>query len=190
MKCYLEFLSVIMIGCCFMASCAGKASNSEQPVADAPENYRCFPCGLACDTILHPGPGTCNHCQMELVPASTIIHTDILPADMCTLDEERTLFLDVRTAAEFNGTAPDKFGAIRNAVNIPVQELESRIKELEKFREKDIVVYCSHSHRSPRASYMLTRHGFKKVTNMSGGMSTWKETVTDTGCNHKLYRAQ
>lgn len=127
---------------------------------------------------------------MILVPDSTIVHGSIDPGDMCKLDEKNTLFLDVRTTAEFNGTATEKFGAIKNAVNIPVQELESRIGELEKFREKDIVVYCSHSHRSPRASYMLTRHGFKKVTNMSGGMSTWKQVVTDTGCNQKIYRAQ
>ena len=186
---YLAFITAITIGS-YMASCTGKASNNEQPLSVAPENYYCLPCGQTCDTILHRGPGTCIHCQMELVPASTIIHKDILPANICSLDEKQTLFLDVRTAAEFNGTAPDKFGAIRNAVNIPVQELESRILELEKFREKDIVVYCSHSHRSPRASYMLTRHGFKKVTNMSGGMSTWKEAVTDMGCNDKFYLAQ
>lgn len=174
----------------FLGGCTAHSAGSKQQEPAAANNFRCLPCGLSCDTAYYPGPGTCNHCNMILVPDSTIVHGSIDPGDMCRLDEKNTLFLDVRTTAEFNGTAPEKFGAIQNAVNIPVQELESRIGELEKFREKDIVVYCSHSHRSPRASYMLTRHGFKKVTNMSGGMSTWKQVVTDTGCNQKIYRAQ
>jgi rhodanese-related sulfurtransferase len=109
---------------------------------------------------------------------------------MCALKEKSVVFLDVRTPAEFNGTAEDKFGAIKNAINIPVQELESRINELEKYKDKEIIVYCSHSHRSPRASYMLTQRGFKKVTNMLGGMSVWKELVKQNDCNERLYKPQ
>ena len=109
---------------------------------------------------------------------------------MCSLNEKNVVFLDVRTMAEFNGTAPDKFGAIKNAINIPVQELESRMSELEKYKDKEIIVYCSHSHRSPRASYMLTQNGFKKVTNMLGGMSVWKEQVKKNECNERLYQQQ
>jgi len=51
-------------------------------------------------------------------------------------------------------------------------------------------VYCSHSHRSPRASYMLSQNGFKNVTNMLGGMSAWKESVKDKDCNQKLFISQ
>lgn len=186
---YIFFMLVLPVNY-FLAGCtANSASNTKQRPVTA-NNYRCLPCGLSCDTANYPGPGTCSHCNMLLVPDSTIVHGSIDPVDMCKLDEKNTLFLDVRTTAEFNGTAPEKFGAIKNAVNIPVQELETRVGELEKFRGKDIVVYCSHSHRSPRASYMLTQNGFTKVTNMTGGMSVWKEQVTDTGCNGKLFRAQ
>ncbi|MBK9570546.1 MAG: rhodanese-like domain-containing protein [Chitinophagaceae bacterium] len=53
-----------------------------------------------------------------------------------------------------------------------------------------MVVYCSHSHRSPRASYMLTQNGFKHVTNMQQGMSVWKERVKDKACNQQLYVQQ
>ncbi len=37
------------------------------------------------------------------------------------------------------------------------------------------------------ASYMLWQ---KKVTNMIGGMSEWKEQVKDKDCNQKLYISQ
>jgi rhodanese-related sulfurtransferase len=109
---------------------------------------------------------------------------------MCSLDEKNVVFLDVRTPAEFNGNANDKFGAIKNAINIPVQELETRMNELGKYKDKEIIVYCSHSRRSPRASYMLTQNGFKKVTNMLGGMSVWKEQVKKNDCNERLFQQQ
>ena len=152
--------------------------------------YACTPCGSGCDTIVHAKPGKCSHCNMGLVDKSTIVHKDIQPDKMCSLDEKTVVFLDVRTPAEFNGMAKDKFGAIKNAVNIPIGELEARMNELEKFKDKEIVVYCSHSHRSPRASYMLTQNGFTKVTNMLGGMSVWKEQVKKNDCHERLYKPQ
>jgi rhodanese-related sulfurtransferase len=152
--------------------------------------YACTPCGAECDTALHNEPGTCSHCKMALVDKSTIVHKNIQPDKICSLNGKNVVFLDVRTPAEFNGTAEDKFGAIKNAINIPVQELQSRINELEKYKGKEIIVYCSHSHRSPRASYMLTQSGFKNVTNMLGGMSVWKDLVKQNDCNERLYKAQ
>jgi len=152
--------------------------------------YTCTPCGSECDTAIHNQPGTCSHCNMALVDRSTIVHKNIQPDKMCSLNEKNVVFLDVRTPAEFNGSAEDKFGAIKNAINIPVQELQSRIKELEKYKDKQIIVYCSHSHRSPRASYVLTQNGFKNVTNMLGGMSVWKELVKQNDCNGRLYKPQ
>ena len=152
--------------------------------------YACTPCGSNCDDAVYSGTGTCSHCNMALVDKSSIVHKNIQPDKMCSLNEKNIVFLDVRTTAEFNGTAQDKFGAIKNAVNIPIQELEKRMNELEKYKDKEIVVYCSHSHRSPRASYMLTQKGFTHVTNMLGGMSVWKDEVKGKECNDKLYVKQ
>ena len=152
--------------------------------------YTCLPCGSRCDSAVYDKPGICSQCNMKLVDRSTIVHKDIQPGKMCSLNEKDVVFLDVRTPAEFNGTAQDKFGAIKNAINIPVQDLEARMKELEKYKDKEIIVYCSHSHRSPRASYILTQNGFKKVTNMLGGMSVWKEQVKKNDCNERLYKQQ
>ena len=163
------------------------SKNKESSIAIV---YTCLPCGSACDSAVYEKQGTCSHCNMKLVDKSTIVHKNIEPDKMCSLNEKNVVFLDVRTVAEFNGTATDKFGAIKNAINIPVQELESRMGELEKYKDKEIIVYCSHSHRSPRASYMLTQNGFKKVTNMLGGMSVWKDQVKKNDCNERLYQQQ
>jgi rhodanese-related sulfurtransferase len=68
---------------------------------------------------------------------------------------------------------------LKKAINIPIQELESRISEISRYKNQEIIVYCSHSHRSPQASYLLTQNGFKDIINMSGGMSR----LTDKNCN-------
>jgi rhodanese-related sulfurtransferase len=90
------------------------------------------------------------------------------------------VLLDVRTKDEFDGKGKPHFPSLKNAINIPVQELETRIEELAQYKNKTVLVYCSHSHRSPRASHMLTQSGFTKVFNMEGGMSV----VTDRSCTN------
>jgi rhodanese-related sulfurtransferase len=184
--CSLFIFSLISI---YSTGC-GSAKNKENPITKNGVVFACLPCGAGCDTMVYQKPGSCSHCSMELVDKSTIIHKNIQPEEMCTLDTGNVMFLDVRTPEEFNGSAKEKFGAIRNAININVEELQARISELEKYKEREIVVYCSHSHRSPRASYMLTQAGFKNVTNMKGGMSVWNERVTPNECNSKLYLQQ
>jgi len=88
----------------------------------------------------------------------------------------QTILLDVRTKAEYEGTVSENFGTLRGSINIPIQELTQRFSELEKYKGKEILVYCSHSHRSPQAAYFLTQHGFDKVLNMSGGMSVLQDS--------------
>jgi len=186
MRSFVTVLCILSISIFF----SSWKKNIEQSGGSAKISYVCMPCGSECDTALHTEPGICRHCNMALVDKSTIVQKNIQPDKICSLNEKNILFLDVRTTEEFNGTAEDKFGAIKNAINIPIQELEKRMSELEKYKDKEIIVYCSHSHRSPRASYMLTQNGFKHVTNMLGGMSVWKDLVKKNDCNERLYKPQ
>lgn len=177
-------------------SCVLSANKNEKTSAEAGsgELYVCIPCGSSCDTVVKTSPGICQHCKMEFVKKSTIVHSNIMPADLyqqiLKAGAENIILLDVRTSEEFNGTAPEKFGRLRNAINISIQELQARIKELDGYKDKQIIVYCSHSHRSPRASYMLTQYGFKNVANLQHGMHMWKEEVTDKSSNDNLYITQ
>lgn len=83
------------------------------------------------------------------------------------------LLLDVRSPGEFNDTDwGNTYGHFRNAININIDELEKRLGELEKYKDREILVYCSHSVRSPRAAMILNEHGFKNVSNLAGGVST------------------
>jgi phage shock protein E len=69
--------------------------------------------------------------------------------------------VDVRT--------PDEFAdeAYPNAINIPVNELQARVAELEP-KDAPIVVYCASGGRSALASRMLQAFGFSDVVNAGG----------------------
>ncbi len=156
--------------------------------------YVCMPCGSSCDKAIYNKAGTCSHCNMQLVDKSTVKFKSIEPDAICSfiadMGKANVVLLDVRTPDEFKGTAPEKFGRLSGAVNIPIQELTKRIKELKKYKDKEIIVYCSHSHRSPRACYILMQNGFTNVINMEFGMSEWQQKVKPGKCNSLLYIKQ
>lgn len=185
---HIPFMLAILVA---TGSCTSAEQNSGSQKADI---YVCTPCGQDCDQAEYNKEGSCSQCNMQLVKKSTIVHREIKPAELCDFikskGSENVVLLDVRTKAEFEGTAAEKFGKLNHAINIPIQQLSSRIDELDQYKNKEIVVYCSHSHRSPRASYLLTQKGFGKITNMSGGMSVWQSEVKDEACNQQLYIKQ
>ena len=154
------------------------SSNAEhKELSASATSYQCLPCGLDCDNDQYDKPGKCPHCQMELVEKSTVHFKTIEPSLLCQYmaDHPNVVLLDVRTKQEFEGKADPNYGTLKNAINVPVQELEKNISVLAPYKDKEIIVYCSHSHRSPRACYILTQNGFSNVTNMAGGMSVMKD---------------
>jgi rhodanese-related sulfurtransferase len=80
------------------------------------------------------------------------------------------VILDVRTPEELNGP----LGQIDGVVNIPVQQLESRVDELDKYKDKEIAVICRTGHRSGIGTKILLKHGFTKVENVEGGMTAYR----------------
>ena len=154
------------------------------------KEYVCSPCGRECDKEVHNEPGTCQHCSMQFVDKATIKFSDLTFEQLCArlAANPKAVLLDVRSPAEFNGSTTDipSFGHFKNAININVEELESRVGELAKYKNQEVLVYCSHSHRSPRASYFLSTHGFKNVSNMAGGVSTLGDD-SNKECMKKIF---
>ena len=137
------------------------------------DKYVCVPCGYDCDKQVLTQRGECSHCKMALVKQSNVVFKSIDSKLICNslARMKEVVIIDVRSPEEFQGKAQENFGRLKNAINIPLKQLESRLSELQSYKEKPVIVYCSHSHRSPQASYILTQNGFKNVINMSGGMS-------------------
>jgi rhodanese-related sulfurtransferase len=155
---------------CFFIFIGGSVSAQ---IVDKVELYSCLPCGLDCDKQVYTNAGACASCKMKLVKESSITFTNIEPENICAYIQKhpKVILLDVRTKEEFEGKAEPNFGSLKNAINIPIQILQSKLKTISHLKNKEIIVYCSHSHRSPQAAYLLTQNGFTNVKNMSGGMS-------------------
>ena len=76
------------------------------------------------------------------------------------------MLLDVRTSSE------RKKKSIKGSFHIPLPEINSRAAELKKFKDKEIICYCSAGSRSLNAASKLKKHGFT-VANLKGGIMQW-----------------
>ncbi len=76
--------------------------------------------------------------------------------------------LDVRSKGEFSQ------GKIKGAKNIPLGDIGARLSEIEKYRDKPILVNCFSGARSASACSYLHSKGFTNVINLSGGVMAWQ----------------
>jgi rhodanese-related sulfurtransferase len=90
------------------------------------------------------------------------------------MNKKDSLVLDVRAADEFSQ------GHILNARNIPLDELEGRVKEIERYKDKPVIVACAVGSRSGGAAGLLRKHGFTNVVNLSGGIAAWRQAGLPT----------
>ncbi|MFO7592982.1 MAG: rhodanese-like domain-containing protein [Pseudomonadota bacterium] len=84
------------------------------------------------------------------------------------LNHEDALMLDVREDSEY------KEGHILDSTHIPLGKLNERLKELEKYRQKPIIVSCRSGHRSANACAKLRKNGFENLYNLKGGVMAWQ----------------
>lgn len=84
------------------------------------------------------------------------------------------IFLDVRDESEF------KSGHLLNARSMPVNKLAERLHEIEKFKGKEIVVYCDNGMRTSRAIAKLKKSGFTSLHSLSGGLVAWEKASLPT----------
>lgn len=90
------------------------------------------------------------------------------------INQKDALVLDVRESGEYAQ------GHILNARNIPLGELESRIKEIERYKGKPVILACATGSRSGGAAGILRKHGFTAVVNLSGGVAAWQQAGLPT----------
>ena len=80
--------------------------------------------------------------------------------------KDKVFLLDVREPNELTES-----GAIDGYVNIPLGQLESRLKEVPK--DKLIITYCMRGNRAGRAAEILEKAGYEVYG--SCGITQWKE---------------
>ncbi len=115
-----------------------------------------------CATGPHPDAGTSaayvQHLSADQVDSWRGIHYD-------------GLILDVRSAAEWN----DDLGHLDTAVLVPVEDLESRFGEFERYKGGAVLVYDRLGARTTRASQLLVTKGFRDVSALDGGLKGYRD---------------
>jgi len=84
------------------------------------------------------------------------------------INRENAVVLDLRAQAEYNN------GHIVDALNVPYTSLNDRLGELEKYKERPVILVCKMGQHSGAAAKQLMKAGFTQVTRMRGGIAEWR----------------
>jgi phage shock protein E len=83
-------------------------------------------------------------------------------------DNANIILLDVRTPQEYSK------GKISGSINLPVDQVASKIGQVIPDHEKKIYVYCLSGSRSSVAVETMIRLGYKNVFSMTSGLLAWR----------------
>jgi len=84
------------------------------------------------------------------------------------INRGKTTIVDVRSTEEFAA------GHVRDAKHIPLADLSNRIGELDKSKNRTVVVVCQTGARGDKAARQLQAAGFDDVHSLEGGLAAWK----------------
>ncbi|MBN9697045.1 MAG: rhodanese-like domain-containing protein [Zoogloea sp.] len=94
----------------------------------------------------------------------------ISPAQATQLiNRNDAVVIDVRDASEYAA------GHLLNAQHIPLAELDKRLGELDKLKDKPVILNCQTGSRSASACDILRKAGFTQVHNLEGGIAAWEQ---------------
>jgi len=85
---------------------------------------------------------------------------------------EKFIFLDIRDAHEA------KICGIPGAQLLPISELHARLAEFDSADE--FILICRNGERSASAAQMMQDAGFRRVSNITGGLHAWADKIDPT----------
>jgi len=83
--------------------------------------------------------------------------------------EQPPFLLDVREANEF------EYCHIENSTHMPMHSIPANISQLPQ--DAHIISICHHGMRSLQVAQFLLQNGFSNITNLSGGVHAWAQSV-------------
>lgn len=90
-------------------------------------------------------------------------------AAVALINRRDALVVDVREAAEFGA------GHLPDAKNIPFAQVQKRAGELEKSKNKPLLVCCQTGSRSHATAAVLKKAGFQETFVLAGGIHAWQQ---------------
>lgn len=100
------------------------------------------------------------------------------------MDEEDAVVIDMRNKVEW------ELGRFKNAVTLPVEhfrEIPQHLDELEKYRGKKILAYCTGGIRCEKATAFLLQQGFENVFHLHGGIIRYGQETGGKDFEGKCY---
>lgn len=85
------------------------------------------------------------------------------------INRRDAIVLDLRDGSEYAA------GHITNSRHIPEPQLAERVKELEKFKTRPIIVACRSGMRAASAVALLRKQGFGEAVVLRGGIAAWQQ---------------
>lgn len=84
------------------------------------------------------------------------------------INRENAVVLDARSLNEFEQ------GHIAGARNVPADALEQHQKQIDKLRDRPVIVCCNAGPTSNRVAGRLAAQGFERVYVLDGGIRSWQ----------------
>ncbi len=84
-------------------------------------------------------------------------------------NKTNSIILDVRSSEEYANEHIEK------SINIPLENIETKIKNIITNKNTTIYVFCRSGGRSATAQAILKNMGYKNTKNIIGGILKWKE---------------
>lgn len=96
-------------------------------------------------------------------------YRDLSPAEVVQLiNREEAVVVDIREDAEA------RKGTIAGAKHLPLSVFRQRLADLERHRDRTIVIVCQTGSRSAQACEQLVAAGYPKVAQLRGGIMAWE----------------
>ncbi len=94
----------------------------------------------------------------------------LLSPQMLTLllNRETGVVVDIREKKEFSE------GHIKGSVHIPLASLKERVKDLEKYKDKQIILVDKMGQHSATAAKLLREAGIENIARLQGGIAEWR----------------
>ncbi len=84
------------------------------------------------------------------------------------INNDQAVIFDLRPESDFRA------GHIIHSINIPEKDVSDRKKELEKYKDKPLILYCQTGSAATRIVRQLKMEGFEDVACLKGGVLSWQ----------------
>lgn len=117
---------------------------------------------------------------MLLTACSENYNSSITPAELneIILSDDTPIIIDVRSETEFAE------GHIPGAINIPFNQIDNVVDDVNDDKEEAVYVYCASGRRADIAASKLMNAEYTNIVHVEGDMPAWAEAGLPVSQSH------